>query len=145
MNEEELQEALHNFQKDKISGLHGWLDEFFIGLLEILEEDLLRVVKESMVLGKVLAAFNLTFIALIPKKDSHLSFEEFHHLSLCNCIYKVITKVIARRVKELLAGRQIHEAIGVVEDGLHSIKTKNLKVLVIKIDLSSMIYSIGCT
>ena len=35
-----------------------------------------------------------------------------------------------------LEGRQIHEAIGVAQEGLHSIKTKHLQGVVLKIDLS---------
>ena len=35
-----------------------------------------------------------------------------------------------------LEGRQIHEAIGVAQEGLHSIKTKHIQGVVIKIDLS---------
>ena len=35
-----------------------------------------------------------------------------------------------------LKGRQIHEAIGVAQEGLHSMKTRNLKGAILKIDLS---------
>jgi hypothetical protein len=56
--------------------------------------------------------------------------------------------VIARRIKGVLLasiskeqfgfleGRQIHEAIRVAQEGIHSIKMKNLKGTVLKIDLS---------
>jgi hypothetical protein len=83
-----------------------------------------------------------------PKLDSPQSFEEFHPISLCNCIYKIVAKVIARRLKPILSysiskeqfgfleGRKIHEAIGVAQEGLHSIKTRILKGAVVKIDLS---------
>jgi hypothetical protein len=35
-----------------------------------------------------------------------------------------------------LEGRKIHEAKGVAKEGLHSIKSRNLKAMVVKIDLS---------
>ena len=35
-----------------------------------------------------------------------------------------------------MEGRQIHEAIGVAQEGLHNIKSKKLKGAVLKIDLS---------
>lgn len=56
--------------------------------------------------------------------------------------------MIARRLKNILSksisaeqfgfleGRQIHEAIGVAQEGLHSMKTQKLEGAVIKIDLS---------
>jgi hypothetical protein len=90
--------------------------------------------------------FNLH--CLIPKSDNPLSLDEFRPISLCNCIYKVVAKVIARRLKDLLSekvskeqfgfleGRKIHEAIGVAQEGLHSIKTKKAKGVILKIDLS---------
>jgi len=89
-----------------------------------------------------------TFIELIPKTDNPSSFENFWPISLCNCLYKIISKVINRRLKVVLSkhisceqfgfleGRKIHEAIGVSPEGLHSIKLKKLKAVVVKIDLS---------
>jgi hypothetical protein len=45
--------------------------------------------------------FNSTFISLIPKKDNFESFDDFEPFSLCNYIYKIISKVIAIRVKNI--------------------------------------------
>jgi hypothetical protein len=62
-------------------------------------------------------------------------------------VYKIITKIIATRIKtslvnwyfkgtiRLLEGRQITDAIGVVQEALHNIKVKNIKALVLKLDL----------
>jgi hypothetical protein len=123
--EEELKEVLHSFQKDKIPGPDGWTIEFFIGLYELIGTNILRVVEESRLKGHMHAPFNSTFIALILKYDDPSSLDDFRPISLCNCIYKVISKIIARRIKAILSenisreqfgfleGRKIHEAIGV--------------------------------
>eukprot|EP01018_Ginkgo_biloba_P034237 Gb_24170 [translate_table: standard] len=116
-SKDELKEVLDSFQKDKSPGPDGWPVEFFLGFLEVIEKELLRVIEESRVSGKMLAAFNSTFIAPIPKSDNPSSFEEYRPISLCNCIYKIIAKVIAR-------------------EGLHSIKTKRVQAMVVKLDLS---------
>eukprot|EP00253_Pinus_taeda_P033725 PITA_33725 len=112
-------------------------------LMEITE-----VVEESRQKGVIYRPFNLTFIALIPKKDDPESFEDFRPISLCNCIYKIISKVIALRIAPILSrnismeqfgfldGRQIHEAIGVAQEVIHSVKMKKKKGVVLKIDLS---------
>jgi hypothetical protein len=69
-------------------------------------------------------------------------------ISLYPCIYKIIAKIRARRVKILLLGvtssekfdflesKQIHEVVGVAEKGMHTIKTKRIPAMVVKIDFS---------
>jgi hypothetical protein len=112
-----------------------------------LGNELLEVVEESRRLGKVSGALNATFIALIPKSDKPDYFGGFRPIALCNLVYKIITKIIAARLKTSLSvgiskeqfgfleGRQITDVIGVVHEALHSIKVKNIKALVLKLDL----------
>ena len=83
-------------------GPNGWFVEIFLGFHDILEEDLIRVIEESRSPMRIIAPFNATFIAFILKFDNPSPFEEYIPISLCNCIYKFIAKIIARRVKRLL-------------------------------------------
>jgi len=148
ITEKELLEVLHTFQKGKSPGPDGWPIEFYLGCFDIIGSYVLRVIEESRVRGHTHNPINATFIALIPKTDNPSSFEDFWPISLCNCLYKIISKVISRRLKVILSkhifgeqfgflkGKQIHEAIEVAQEGLHSIKLKKLKAVVIKIDLS---------
>jgi len=92
----------------------------------VMGNDLRMVVEDSRITGWIPTSFNSTFIALIPKFDNARSLNDFRPISLGNCIYKVISKIIARRLKAILSdnisdeqfgfleGRQIQEAIGVV-------------------------------
>lgn len=100
---EELTNVLHNFQKDKSPGSDGWPIEFFLETFENIGVDLLKVVEESRVSGKILATFNSTFIDLIPKVDNHVSFDGFGPISLANGIYKVVAKSIAKCIKVILS------------------------------------------
>jgi hypothetical protein len=77
--------------------------EFFVGVYDLLEDDLLKIIKDSRTSRGILATFNTTFIVLIPKPDNPLRFEEYMPISLCNCIYTIISKIIARRVKDLMS------------------------------------------
>ena len=60
-------------------------------------------------LWRIPGNFNYTFIALIPKVDNPVSLNDFRTISLCNCIYKVVTKVIARCLKGILSDRITEE------------------------------------
>jgi hypothetical protein len=148
VTEEELKEVIRSFQKDKSPGPDDWTIEFFLGFYDLLGQDLLKMVEDIRITGRIPLSLNSTFIALIPKTDNPVSLDEFRPISLCNCIYKIVSKIIARRVKRILSdrisseqfgfleGRQIHEVVGVAQEGLHNIKSKKLKGAVLKIDLS---------
>jgi hypothetical protein len=58
-----------------------------IGFQEIIEEDIMTVIKDSIVNGRMSVAFNATFIALIPKMGNPSSIKEYKPISLCTCKY----------------------------------------------------------
>jgi hypothetical protein len=87
-------------------------------------EDLLGVMEEIRTEGKLKLSINATFLALIPKSYYPSSFDDFRPIVLCNCLYKIHSKIIVMRLKTLLSnyisqeqfgflkGKLIHEAIG---------------------------------
>jgi len=96
---------IHSFWKDKIPGPDGLRMEIFLGCFDFTREDLKRVVEDTRTIEKMLGAFNTNFLAMIPKVDSLTSFENFRPISLRNCIYKFISKVIARILKGFYQGK----------------------------------------
>ena len=99
---EEVELALKSFKKDKYLGPDGWIVEFFLAFLDLLGSDLLRLVESSRLDGRVLPSLNFTFITLIPKKEKPLTFADFRPISLCNLVYKLISKIVALRLKPYL-------------------------------------------
>eukprot|EP00253_Pinus_taeda_P027180 PITA_27180 len=144
----ELEGVMKWFKKDKSPGPDGWTIEFYIAFFDVLGQDLLQVVEESRSTGSIYHAINSTFIDLIPKSDTLASFDEYRPISLCNCLYKIISKTIANRLRPILSrsiapqqfafleSRQIHEAIGLAQEALHSVWSKHLRAILLKIDLS---------
>ena len=49
-----------------------------------------------------MASLNRTNIALIPKTNNPKKMADFRPISLCNVVYKIISKTIANRFKALL-------------------------------------------
>eukprot|EP00253_Pinus_taeda_P001598 PITA_01598 len=148
VTKDEFESTMKNMGKDKSPGPDGWTIELFLHFFDLIGSEITEVVEESRLKGEIYRPFNSTFIVLIPKKDEPETFEDFRPISLCNCIYKIIAKVIASRLVPILSknismeqfgfleGRQIHEAIGVAQEVIHSIKQKNMKGSILKIDLS---------
>jgi hypothetical protein len=95
----------------------------------------------------VVGALNLNFISLIAKCDKPTSFSDYMPISLCNLVYKIITKIIANRLNLVLSkslsleqfgfllDRQIMDVVGVTQEAIHSIKMRHMKSLVLKLDL----------
>ena len=78
---------------------------------------------------------NHNFITLIPKVGNTESVSEFRPISLCNLLYKIISKVIANRLKPILnsiiseaqsafiADRLIADNILIAFESLHYMNT----------------------
>jgi hypothetical protein len=144
---EELSEVLKGFSKDKSPGPDGWTVEFFLHFFDMVGPDLLAMVEDTRIRGEVFRPINSTFIALIPKTNHPTSFSDFRPIALCNLCYKIITKIIARRIRPILSrtlsdeqlgflkGRQILDAIGTTHECLHNIKAKKLQAVILKLDL----------
>ena len=123
---QDIKHILSISKNDKSPGPNGIFVEVYKCLFDVLGEDLLRVIELSRISGKIPAVFNSTFLALIPKIDHPLSFEDFRPISLCNFVYKIIGKIISIRIRNVLgrcisgeqfgflSGRQIHDVVGVI-------------------------------
>jgi len=113
-----------------------------------LGKEILELIEESRMNQKVWAALNSTFFTLIPKTNNSEDAKGFRPISLCNVIYKIISSLMAKRLKPLLEklispeqtgfveGRQILDGLVVTQEVIHSMKTKKQKGMMIKLDLS---------
>ena len=145
---EEVEQALKSFKKDKSPGPDGWPVEFFLAFFDLLGNELVNLVEICKQEGRVAPYLNSTFIALIPKKDKPLSFVNFRPISLCNLVYKLISKVAAQCLKHFLdkfispqqfgflKNRQISEPLAITQEILHTVKNKNRCALILKLDLT---------
>jgi hypothetical protein len=78
---------------------------------------LIRVVKESRKTSRILGFFNTIFHILNLKKDNLTYFEEFKPISLYNCIYNIIAKVIIVKVKNIFSEAISNGKFGFLHEG----------------------------
>jgi hypothetical protein len=80
----ELKNILFLFKKERSPGPDGWTTEFFTHFFDLVGSDLLLMVEDARVKGKISSSLNSTFLVLIPKEDNPTSFNDFRPISLCN-------------------------------------------------------------
>jgi hypothetical protein len=95
--------VLKGFSKDKSPGLDDWMVKFFLHFFDLVGQDLLEMVEEARLKGKVQKNLNDTFIALIQKVNAPRTFSDYRPIALCNLCYKIISKLIAIRLHPILS------------------------------------------
>jgi hypothetical protein len=101
--------------KGKSPGPDGFTTEFFHACWYVIKQDVWEVVEDSRRYLMVLPSLNSTFLTLIPKEDKVEYPSKFIPISLCNVIYKIISKVISNHLKSLLPLLISQEQSGFVE------------------------------
>ncbi|KHN42583.1 Transposon TX1 putative 149 kDa protein, partial [Glycine soja] len=67
-----------------------------------LKPDFLRFIAEFYVNATFPKGSNSSFIALIPKLKDPQSISDFRPISLIGCVYKVIAKLLANRLRKVM-------------------------------------------
>jgi len=62
-------------------------------------DDVIAVVLKALNTGVIHESLNSSFITLIPKIKHPKKVSDFLPISLCNVIYKLISKVVVNRLK----------------------------------------------
>jgi len=65
-------------------------------------EDIFQLVQTAFQTGYFHPAHSDTLIVLIPKVEPPNTFKDFRLISLCNIVYKIITKVLVMRLRPIL-------------------------------------------
>jgi hypothetical protein len=148
---DEIADALFQIDTLKAPGPDASLPAFFQRNWDVVKQDITKAVKNFFEMGNMPEGVNEIAIILIPKKDAAELLKDFRPISLCNVIYKVISKCLVNRLRPLLQdmiaptqsafipGRLITDNALLAFECLHAIRNGNnscKKVGAFKLDLT---------
>ena len=146
---EEIKKALFQIGGLKAPGPDGLHAVFFKRFWDLLGDSLVTEVLDAVNNCKIPDGWNDTTIVLIPKVNNPTMVSQFRPISLCNVVYKVISKMLANILRGILLdiisdhqsafvpGRLIIDNILIAYESIHRIKKKCGKrgLCVIKLDM----------
>ena len=145
---QEVEMEAKSLQAGKSPGPDGFTTYLFHACWDTIKEEVHAIMEKSQQTKGILSAFNVAFLTLIPKGHCPSTLNKFRPIALCNVIYKIITKLIATRVKPLLPllvskeqtgyveGRQILDGIILAHEVVHSLKLTKKPGMLMKLHMS---------
>ena len=100
---EECRQILKTFSNGKSPGEDGFTVEFYVQFFELLAPDMLASLNAAYLHGEMSVSQRRGVITLIPKDDSNLlELSNWRPITLLNVDYKIASKAIASRIKNVL-------------------------------------------
>ncbi|GAU40836.1 hypothetical protein TSUD_287740 [Trifolium subterraneum] len=143
---EEIKTAIWDCDSFKSPGPDGINLGFFKDFWDILKVDLLNFFSEFHRQGIITKGLNSTFIALIPKVESPQRVADFRPIALVSSIYKILSKVLANRLKNMIGsvvshtqsafikGHQILDGILIANEVVDDAKRAKKDLIMFKVD-----------
>ena len=100
--EEEIKEAVWQCEGSKSPGPDGFNFNFIKKSWDYIKDELVTTLVVFHDIGTIPKGCNASFIALVPKVRDPSKLEQYKPISLVGAIYKVISKVLAGRIKKVL-------------------------------------------
>lgn len=146
----EIQMAIFSMGRYKSPGLDGMSVIFYKHYWGIVKETTIKEVHVFFKTSYLRKSSNHTFITLIPKSENAHRVDQYRPIALCNVIFKIITKILASRLRNVLdliihpsqaayiPNRSIGDNIIVNYEIMHYMNRKKGKTgfMTIKIDLA---------
>lgn len=159
MSDEEITAALWSLKAFKAPGPDGLHVGFFQRFWHTVGNSVKEEAKQAFLQRKVPEYLNSTSIVLIPKIQRSETIGSYRPISLCNSVYKIITKIIVGRLRlyldKLIAPCQAAYVLGrkgvdnaiIVQEIIHLMeKTKGRGgYMALKIDLEKAYDKLECS
>ena len=99
---EEVRKVLFSMSSHKSPGPDGFPSEFFRTAWSVIGHDFTVAVQSVFRFGFLPKGVNSTILALVPKKKDSMEMKDFRPIACCNVLYKVVSKILANRLKLIL-------------------------------------------
>ena len=148
---EEVRTALFQMGPTKAPGPDGMNVLFYQKFWHIVGTGVIETALDFLHTGHMVLDINYTYTVLIPKVKKPEKMADFRPIRLCNVIYKIISKVLANRLKLILPqlisptqrafvpGRLITDNVLVTYETLHAMhirKKEKKAALALKLNVS---------
>ena len=99
---DEVRSAIKYFANDKSPGCDGVTAEFYQTFFGVIGSDLVDVMNYAFENEKLTLTMRRGIIVLIWKGNERKYFNNWRPISLLNCDYKIITKILASRISDFI-------------------------------------------
>ncbi|GKD57735.1 RNA-directed DNA polymerase, eukaryota, reverse transcriptase zinc-binding domain protein, partial [Tanacetum coccineum] len=142
---EEIKEAVWNYGGSKAPGPDKFTFKFIKHHWDTLGNDFINMIKRFEIDSHIPRGCNSSFIALVPKNNP-LDINDFRPISFIGCQYKVIAKVLANRLIQVvhsvisevqmacIKGRQIIDGPFMVNEIILWASKKKERLFILKVD-----------
>ena len=103
-SDEEIKNAVWDCESSKAPGPDGYNFNFIKKCWNMIDADFLQCIGEFFRSGNFPKNANMTWVTLIPKIDEAKEIKDFRPISMIGCIYKVVAKVLANRLRSMMPG-----------------------------------------
>ena len=101
-HEDEIKRVVWDCGSEKSPVPDGLNFKFIKEFWQLLKPDVILFLDEFYVNGIFPKGCNASFIALIPKVADPQNLNEYRPISLIGCMYKIVAKVLAKRLKKVM-------------------------------------------
>ncbi|KAJ0445513.1 putative RNA-directed DNA polymerase [Helianthus annuus] len=143
---DEIFQAIHECDGGKAPGPDGFTLKFYKRHWSLLKPALVKMMSDFHETGEISRGCNASFIALIPKSSDPQVSADYRPISLVGSIYKIISKVLAGRLKDVMSslvsptqsafvgGRYILDSPLIVGETIAWAKKHKCKMMIFKVD-----------